>query len=354
MQDQDIAPFLQHSVQEAIKNKKPVQITGGKSKCFYGREAFGKPLHVNAHQGIINYQPSELVLTARCGTPLSEIEEVLAGQQQMLAFEAPHFASTATLGGMVASGLSGPRRPFSGSVRDFVLGCKMINGKGEILSFGGEVMKNVAGYDVSRLLVGSMGTLGVILEVSFKVLPLPADDVTCCFDVSCDEAVNMMTKLAGYSMPISGLAYYDRILYARISGTEKSVQAARAKLGGHDLMGSNKFWQQLCEHELNFFRQTGDLWRISVAPGTSEIELSGDWFYDWGGALRWLKTGESAQRIFAAAKRLQGHAQLFRGACHSGEVFQPLPEKLEQLNYNIKQAFDPSAVFNPNRLYRLW
>ena len=354
MQDQDIALYLQRSVQEAIKNKKPVQIIGGNSKYFYGRKAFGEPLHVNAHQGIINYQPSELVVTARCGTRLSEIEEVLAGQQQLLAFEAPHVAASATVGGVVACGLSGPRRPFSGSVRDFVLGCKMINGKGEILSFGGEVMKNVAGYDVSRLLAGSMGTLGIILEVSLKVLPLPSDEVTRCFDVDADEAVNMMAKLAGYSMPISGLAYYDGILYVRISGTEKSVQAAATRLGGNDLMRSNKFWQQLREHELDFFRQQGDLWRISVAPATSELGLSGDWFYDWGGALRWLKTNESAERIFAAAKRLQGHAQLFRGVCHTSEVFQPLSGKLEQLNYNIKQAFDPSAIFNPNRLHRLW
>ncbi len=354
MQNRDMASFLQHSVQEAITNKKPVQVIGGNSKSFYGRKELGEPLQVGGHQGLINYQPSELVITARCGTRLSEIEETLAEQGQMLAFEPPHFGASATLGGMVACGLSGPRRAFTGSVRDFVLGCKMINGKGEILSFGGEVIKNVAGYDVSRLMAGSMGTLGVILEVSLKVLPIPAVEITRCLDVNGDEVIQTMSKFAAYALPISGLANYQGALYVRISGTEQAVQAASRKIGGSELSESNNFWQQLREQELAFFRQRGNLWRLSVAPATAEIELNGDWFYDWAGALRWLKTNESAERVFTAAEKVNGHAQLFRGESQNGDVFEPLAGKLQQLNHNVKLAFDPSAIFNPMRMHRHW
>ncbi len=208
--------FLQQAVRDAVAAKTPLKITGGDSKAFYGRESTGQLLNVNGHRGIVNYHHSELVITARAGTLLSTIQKTLAEQRQMLAFEPPHFADSATLGGTVACGLSGSRRPFTGSVRDFVLGCKIINGKGEILSFGGEVMKNIAGYDVSRLMAGAMGTLGVLLEVSLKVLPLPAVEQTVCLELNPDDAVKKMTSLASQSLPVSGLSYDSQIQYIPI------------------------------------------------------------------------------------------------------------------------------------------
>jgi glycolate oxidase FAD binding subunit len=172
---------LQQAVAQALADQTPLNIIGGGSKSFYGREACGKPLYLSGHRGIVNYHASELVVTARAGTLLADLEQTLAEYGQMLAFEPPHFGATATLGGTIACGFSGPRRAFSGSARDFVLGCKIINGKAEVLSFGGEVIKNVAGFDVSRLMAGALGTLGVLLEISLKVLPLPEAEVSCCF-----------------------------------------------------------------------------------------------------------------------------------------------------------------------------
>ena len=354
MQELDLTLPLQKSVLEAAENKKALQIVGGNSKLFYGREPKGQVLSLSQHQGVINYHPSELVITARTGTPLAVIEQVLAEQGQMLAFEPPHFAGSATLGGTIACGLSGPRRPFSGSVRDFVLGCKMINGKGEVLSFGGEVMKNVAGYDVSRLMVGALGTLGVLLEVSLKVLPLPVYESTLLFEVKRAEAFKMLTDLAAKSLPVSGLCYDGSVVYVRLSGFEQSVLSTEEKLGGSALYGKSDFWQDLRELKLDFFQRNKDLWRLSLAPAVPELNLQGDWFYDWGGAQRWLTTDESAESIFAAAQDAEGHASLFRGLDRSGEVFQPLPEKLRQLNFNLKQAFDPVGIFNPNRINRAW
>lgn len=346
--------LLQQAVQKALAAKTPLKIIGGNSKAFFGRESAGQLLNLNKHQGIVNYHPSELVITARAGTALSTLEQMLAGQGQMLAFEPPHFADSATLGGTVACGLSGSRRPFTGSVRDFVLGCKMINGKGEILSFGGEVMKNVAGYDVSRLMAGAMGTLGILLEVSLKVLPLPAVELTTCFELNPADAIGKMTELASQSLPVSGLSYQGQILYVRLSGAEKAVTASVNKIGGEVAKVDNLFWRNLNEQRHEFFQNTMNLWRLCLPPATAELKLTGDWFYDWSGGLRWLKSEESAQRIFAVAEQAQGHALLFKGKDRSGDVFQPLSGKLQQLNRNIKQAFDPDGLFNPHRMYKDW
>jgi glycolate oxidase FAD binding subunit len=271
----------------------------------------------------------------------------------MLAFEPPYFADTATLGGAVACGLSGARRPFTGSVRDFVLGCKIINGKAEVLSFGGEVMKNVAGYDVSRLMVGAMGTLGILLEISLKVLPLPAFELTTCFELSPADAINKMMLLSSQSLPVSGLSHDGRRLFVRLSGAETAVMAAAKKIGGEALAEAD-FWQNLNEHRLDFFNTEMNLWRIAVPPATAQLALAGEWFYDWGGGLRWLKSEEAAAHIFTVAEQAQGHALLFKGKDRAGDVFQPLNGKLQQLNRQIKQAFDPAAIFNPNRMYRDW
>jgi glycolate oxidase FAD binding subunit len=346
--------FLQQAVRHAVDTRTPLKIVGGNSKAFLGREAAGLLLSTLQHQGIVNYHPSELIITARAGTPLSEIEQTLAEQGQMLAFEPPHFSDQATLGGTLACGLSGPRRPFTGAARDFVLGCKLINGKAEIVSFGGEVMKNVAGYDVSRLMVGAMGTLGVLLEVSLKVLPLPALEQTVCFELDIVAAISKMTELASQSLPVSGLSYYDGILYVRLSGGEKAVKASAGKLGGNKTMADHSFWPRLNEQRLDFFQGDMNLWRIVVPPAAAELDLAGAWLYDWGGGQRWLKSEEPAQRVFSAAENVQGHAALFRSKDRTGDVFQPLSGKLQELNRNIKQAFDPSGIFNPNRMYRDW
>jgi glycolate oxidase FAD binding subunit len=346
--------FLQQAVRDAVAAKTPLKIVGGNSKAFFGRESTGQLLRVNEHQGIVNYHPSELVITARAGTLLPTTQKTLAGQGQMLAFEPPHFSDSATLGGAIACGLSGSRRPFTGSVRDFVLGCKIINGKGEVLSFGGEVMKNVAGYDVSRLMAGAMGTLGVLLEVSLKVLPLPAVEQTVCLELNPDVAVKKMTSLASQSLPVSGLSYDGQILYVRLSGSEKAVTASVNKIGGEANKVDSLFWENLNEQRHAFFQNTMNLWRLCVPSATAQLKLAGDWFYDWGGGLRWFKSEESAQRIFAVAEQAQGHALLFKGKDRSGDVFQPLSGKLQQLNRNIKRAFDPDGLFNPNRMYKDW
>lgn len=346
--------FLQQAVRHAVNTSTPLKIVGGNSKTFLGRETAGLPLSTLQHQGIVNYHPSELIITARAGTPLSDIEQTLAEQGQMLAFEPPHFSDKATLGGTIACGLSGPRRPFTGSARDFVLGCKLINGKAEIVSFGGEVMKNVAGYDVSRLMVGAMGTLGVLLEISLKVLPLPALEQTICFELDTVDAIGKMTKLASQSLLVSGLSYDDGILFVRLSGAEKAVKASVGKLGGDQAMADHSFWRRLNEQRLDFFQDDMNLWRIVVPPATTELDLPGTWLYDWGGGQRWLKSEEPAQRVFSAAASAQGHAVLFRSKDRSGDIFQPLSGKLQQLNRNIKQAFDPSDIFNPNRMYGDW
>ncbi len=244
---------LQQAVQNAITTKTPLKITGGNSKAFFGRESTGQLLTVSTHQGIVNYHPSELVITARAGTPLSTLEQTLAGQGQMLAFEPPYFTDSATLGGTIACGFSGSRRPFTGAARDFVLRCKIINGKGEVLSFVGEVMKNVAGYDVSRLMAGAMGTLGILLEIFLKVLPQPAVEQTTCFELNPVDAINKMTALASQSLPLSGLSYDGRIVYARLSGAEKAVTASVKKIGGEAAKSDRLFWQNLNEQRLEFF-----------------------------------------------------------------------------------------------------
>ncbi|WP_374087602.1 glycolate oxidase subunit GlcE [Methylomicrobium lacus] len=350
----DHTQSLQQRVARAMVAKIPLLITGGGSKAFYGREASGEPLGMNGHRGIVNYHPSELVVTARAGTPLSELEQTLAEHGQMLAFEPPHFGASATLGGTIACGFSGPRRPFAGSARDCVLGCKIINGRAEVLAFGGEVIKNVAGFDVSRLMVGALGTLGVLLEISLKVLPLPETELTCAFELTVAEALVKMTALASGPLPVSGLSYDGRLLYVRLSGAERAVKTAAARIGGAAATADSAYWRDLNEHRLDFFATELNIWRLSVPPAAEPLALAGDWIYDWGGGLRWLKTAEPAEAVFAAAEQARGHALLFKGKERGSEVFQPLTGKLRQLNQRGKQAFDPYGLFNPHRMYQDW
>lgn len=346
---------LQEAVARALKQKTPLNITGGGSKAFYGRDASGEALGIGSHCGIVNYHPSELVITARAGTLLSELEKALAEHGQMLAFEPPHFGDSATLGGAIACGFSGPRRPFAGSARDFVLGCRIINGKAEVLSFGGEVIKNVAGFDVSRLMVGALGTLGVLLEVSLKVLPRPEAERTCHFELPIADAFDRVTKLASGPLPVSGLSYDGRALYVRLSGAETAVRTAAARIGGDaGIADCGYYWQELNEQRLDFFQTDMNVWRLSLPPAIQPLAVAGDWVYDWAGGLRWLKTAEPDTAVFAAAEQARGHALLFKGRYRDGDVFQPLTGKLKQLNQNIKQAFDPHGLFNPRRMNRDW
>ncbi|MEE9355915.1 MAG: glycolate oxidase subunit GlcE [Methylococcaceae bacterium] len=350
----DLEVEFQQAINEAYRSKKPLQIKGGNSKHFLGREPTGQSFDVSSNKGIINYQPSELVVTARAGTTLRELEEVLAKQNQMLPFEPPRFASTATLGGTIATGVSGSRRPFTGSARDFVLGCKLINGKGEILNFGGEVIKNVAGFDVARLMVGAMGTLGVLLEVSMKVLPRPSYEQTRVFEFNTEAALATMSNWMNRSLSLSALCYEEGFLYARFAGEQSAIEDISRKLGGECLSSNLPFWTQLKEQQNDFFLKAGNLWRFSVPAAEPPINLSGKWLYDWGGGLRWIKTDEPANLIFRKLHSVKGHAQFFKGGDRSQEIYQPLESPLQKLNEQVKRAFDPVGILNPFRKFKQW
>lgn len=347
----DNAVELREAVLSAAEQNRPLNLTGGNSKAFYGGEIQGTPLAVNSHRGIINYEPKELVLTARAGTTLDEIEALLLERRQMLAFEPPHFGNTATLGGTIACGLSGPRRPYAGSARDFVLGVRIVNGRGEILRFGGEVMKNVAGYDVSRLMCGSLGTLGVLLDVSLKVLPVPACEITLVQERSPTEAIKVVNDWAGMPLPITAACYDGLKLYLRLSGEPEAVAAGKNLVGGSEAPESNRIWFDIREHQHAFFNSGRPLWRLSLPPQSAPVQLPGKQLIDWGGAQRWLLTDAPAEVIRKAAEAHGGHATLFRNSATRNDVFHPLTEPLNGLHLQLKRAFDPKAIFNRGRLY---
>ncbi|HEX8957334.1 MAG TPA: glycolate oxidase subunit GlcE [Burkholderiaceae bacterium] len=333
---------------------KPLRIVGGGSKDWYGNTLAGEPFDASAYRGIVHYDPTELVITARCGTPLAEVEAVLAENGQMLAFEPPHFGRAAigvhaTLGGTIACGLSGPRRQAAGSARDFVLGAVLMDAKGDVLHFGGQVMKNVAGYDVSRLLTGSLGVLGLILEVSLKVLPRPAAERSLQFALNETEGIAKLNHWAGLPLPITASAWHEGQLSLRLSGAVAAVDAACRKLGGEELANAAAFWNGLREQTHAFF-DTPALWRLSLPSTTPPIALPGAQLIEWGGAQRWLKSDASATDIRAAAERAGGHATLFRGGDKAGGVFHPLAPAVLQVHRNLKAAFDPRGIFNPGRL----
>jgi glycolate oxidase FAD binding subunit len=346
MTDKDHAQTLAEKVREAVANKSPLAIRGSGSKRFLTNDLTGTPLDVTEHRGIVSYEPTELVITARAGTPLNEIEAALAAKNQMLGFEPPHFGPGATLGGTLACGLSGPRRPYAGSARDFVLGTRVINGKGDVLKFGGEVMKNVAGFDVSRLMVGSRGTLGVILEASLKVLPKPAMEITLAFEMPADEAIRKMNTWAGQPLPLSAAAHSGDTLHVRLSGTESGVRAAQRKLGGELQSQGALFWEELREHRRGFFQDGAPLWRLSLPAATPHLDLPGKWLLDWGGAQRWLLSDTSVEDIHRMSEAAGGYATLFRapqaGSMRNTELAAPV----QKLQKNIKQALDPVSILN--------
>lgn len=345
----EVVSQFQEAILKARLEKSRLQIVGGDTKAFLRPDvpASLTRLDIGGYQGIVDYQPSELVLTARAGTPLEIINETLAEQGQMLAFEPPAYGPSATLGGVVASGLSGPRRPFAGAVRDFVLGCKMINGQGEALTFGGQVMKNVAGYDVSRLMAGSEGTLGVILEVSLKVLPVLKEEKTLTIAMSIESALAQMVALRRHYLSISAVAYECGRLRIRYSGSKAGVLSVLDTSLISDLRidPNQNYWHGLKEQHADFFQPPDDLWRIIVPPASPVLSVSGDWVYDWAGGLRWLKTTAPAAVVFNAAKAYGGSARLFRSTQQSPWPIQALAVPLAQLNKRVKVAFDPSELF---------
>lgn len=331
----------------------PLRLRGGGTKDWYGQALDGELLDTRANSGVISYEPTELVITARCGTPLAEIETLLAQHHQMLAFEPPRFGPESTIGGVVATALSGPRRASAGAVRDFVLGAVLMDGRGEVLRFGGQVMKNVAGYDVSRLLAGSLGTLGLILEVSLKVLPLPLREASLRFEMSEIDALAHLNEWAGQPLPISASCWHRGVLTLRLSGADAAVQAAQRRLGGQPLAEADaaNFWAGLRDQTHAYF-SGGSVWRMSVPSHASAIILRGEQLIEWGGSQRWLKVddadAESIRRTVAASG---GHASLFRGGDKSVGVFHPLAPAVAKIHERLKQSFDPAGIFNPGRMY---
>jgi len=335
-------------------------IRGGGTKEFYGEPPQGELLDTRVLEGISSYEPTELVVTARCGTSLAELEAVLAEKGQCLPFEPPHFAEGSTVGGMVAAGLAGPSRAAVGAVRDHLLGATLLNGRGEVLTFGGQVMKNVAGYDVSRLLAGSLGTLGVILEVSMKVMP--AATATQTVRMEMDEAVALaqLNTWGGQPLPLNASAWWDGNLIVRLRGALAAVEAARVRIGGDVVEEPHAapFWSGLRNQTDDYFARAqvaveagASLWRLSVPQTAKPLSLEGELLIEWGGAQRWLCSHQPASLVRDIAARAGGHATLFRATNKEPGVFAPLQSPLDRIHRELKKSFDPQGVFNPGRLY---
>ena len=348
---QPIVEEFAQTLREAGAGKRSLRIRGGGTKDFYGNALRGDVLDTRSYAGIVDYEPTELVMTARAGTALAEIDTALREHGQMLAFEPPHFGQGSTLGGCIAAGLSGPRRPYAGSVRDLVLGVRMLDGNGTDLRFGGQVMKNVAGYDVSRLMAGSLGTLGLLLEVSLKVLPRPPMELTLRREQNAASAIELMNAWAGKPFPISATCHDQHALYVRLSGAEPAVRAARDRMGGDVLPDGPSFWNALRDHRHAFFGNTLPLWRLSLKSTSAPLALAGEQLIEWNGALRWLATDAEPAAVREAAVRAGGHATLFRAADKSAGAFHPLPVALMKLHRRLKGTFDPHGILNPGRLY---
>jgi glycolate oxidase FAD binding subunit len=347
-------------VQQARAARASLCIRGGDTKAFYGDGPRGEPLDMGVLSGISSYEPTELVVTARAGTPLAELEAVLAEQGQCLAFEPPRFGAAGTVGGMVAAGLSGPSRAAVGAVRDHVLGLTLLNGKCEVLSFGGQVMKNVAGYDVSRVLAGSMGVLGAICEVSLKVLPRPAATATLRFEMDQAQALRQLNEWAGRPLPLHASAWWQGLLVLRLSGAAAAVHAATQALGGESVPPelAAAFWDGLRDQHDEYFVNAraaldsgATLWRLSLPATAAPLALDGDCLVEWGGAQRWLCARLPAAAVRDAAAAAGGHATLFMGHERSAGVFAPLKSPLDRIHRELKRAFDPDGVFNPGRMY---
>jgi glycolate oxidase FAD binding subunit len=340
---------LRERVREAAARRAPLVIRAGGTKDFYGDAATGERLDPRDYTGIVDYAPTELVVTVRAGTPLAELEAALAEHNQFLPFEPPHFGAGATVGGAVAAGLSGPRRVAAGSVRDFVLGASLIDGRGEVLAFGGRVMKNVAGYDMARTLAGSLGTLGVLLDLSIKVLPRPVAERTLAFEMDEAAAIQQLNTWGGQPLPISASAWLDGVLRVRLSGAGASVDAAQQRLGGRVEDAAEAFWTALREHRLPFFAGDTTLWRVALPPTTPSLRLN-DTLLEWHGGQRWVRGDHVAEAMRPMAQQLGGHATRFRGGNAAVPAFQPVATTVGRINARLKAEFDPAGIFNPGRM----
>ena len=380
MQGMDLAlAQITERVRAAAADQTPLRLRGGGTKDFWGLALQGEVLDTRVLRGILSYEPSELVVTVRAGTPLAELEAALAEQGQCLPFEPPHFARTAadgaTVGGMVAAGLSGPARASVGAVRDYLLGVTLLNGRAELLTFGGQVMKNVAGYDVSRLMAGAWGTLGLLTEVSLKVLPVPPGEATLRFD-DCNQA-DALRKLhawGGQPLPLNASCWVNDgtagagTLYVRLRGAVAAVEAACRSMGGTrpDNATVAPDWAACREQTLPWFaaraqRPDHALWRLSV-PATAPVltlPAGAQPLVEWHGALRWVQAPAAAgDALRAAASAVGGSASVFVAAGASGTSvggqFDLKSPALEQIHARLKRSFDPAGIFNPGRMAPGW
>jgi len=326
-------------IESAYQSKTALQIQGGASKTFYGRPIGGQLLSVADHSGIVEYEPSELYIKAKNGTTLLEIENTISEKNQILPCEPPSFNSNATLGGVVASGLSGPRRAHSGSVRDCILGTQILNGKGELLHFGGKVMKNVAGYDASRLMCGALGTLGVLTEVTLRLLPKPEEELTLILKLSAEAAITKVNQWANSPLPISATFYDGQNLYIRLSGSQTSTTAALTTIGGESYPRHLEFWQSVKDQTHPFFHTDQSIWRISVPPSTPELSIAGEYIMEWNAGLRWYKSNLPDTELRNAVSNAGGHATY------------PISQATMNMHKNLKQIFDPAGILNPGRMF---
>ena len=360
---QDSAHILQQQVQQSFKDKQALRISGGQSKNFYGHDVSGERLSTTVHSGIIEYEPTELVIRARSGTPLIEIEKSLQEHQQILACEPPYFSERATIGGMIATGLSGPSRPYRAAVEDTVLGCTVLNGQAEILNFGGKVMKNVAGYDVSRLMAGSLGCLGVILDVTIKVIPATSAETSYVFNIDRKKSVAFINDIRKQGLPVTATCQKQDELKIRFSAGDKEIAGLENIFEKYYNFiewcksDDNSFWNKLCEHKLPFFQTNESLWRLS-APADAEINKlansAEDLMTEWGGCLHWLKTNKQADEIFNYMAQRNGEARLFRHQNNTSplKIFQPLSPPIMEWHKRLKKTFDPAGIFNPGKMYQ--
>ncbi len=347
---------LRDQVLEAASRGRALRPHGSGSKDFLAQQLAGTPLDMRGVQGVIAYEPSELYIQAHAGTRLADIEALLARHGQMLAFEPPHFGTCATLGGAVASGLSGPRRIAAGSLRDFVLGVTLMDGQGRVLRFGGQVMKNVAGFDVSRLIAGSFGTLGLILDVTLKVLPRPQAEQTRVFELDEVAALHRLREWGALPLPVSATCWHGGRLWVRLSGAKPALDAAALTTGGAQLADTeaDALWSALREQQDGFFAGGTALWRIALPPMAPPLPLDGEWLIEWNGMQRWLRSDADADALRHVVAAMGGHATLFRGGRavdRAQGVFEPIKPELMAVHRRLKQAFDPSGVFSPGRMY---
>ena len=362
--DSELHPIIER-IRAATADATPLRIRGGGTKDFYGEPPAGELLDTRSLAGIRSYEPSELVVTVRAGTPLAELEALLAAQGQCLPFEPPHFAEGGTVGGMVAAGLGGPARASVGAVRDYVLGATLVNGRGEVLSFGGQVMKNVAGYDVSRVLAGSLGVLGLIAEVSLKVLPVAPAEATLRFECTQAEALELLNAWGGRPLPLNASCWVEDdgvgVLYLRLRGAVAAVDAACAQLGGERRHDVHADWIACRDQRLPWFSQQAepdarDLWRLSVPQTAPVLALSGSPLVEWHGGQRWYHAlPADGDRLREAARAVGGHATLFRSASDAAGTLPrfelPAPTLL-RIHRALQREFDPAAIFNRGRLHR--